>query len=116
MGDRATKVIGYFAYFSPDKVICTDPQACIIAGSERAMREYIEECYPGRAAQAVIKKTRFGEILQGLRLGAAYGFDEESYGRFYPLGRQEGLPIAAADFASQRDNGSRFFTVQLAYK
>ena len=48
--------------------------------------------------------------MQGLSLGAAYAFDEESYGRFLPLGRAAGLALADADFSRHKE---RFFTVQI---
>ena len=57
-----------------------------------------------------VRKTRFGEIMKGLSLGAAYAFDQEAYGRFLPLGRQAGLALAEADFSRHKE---RFFTVQL---
>ena len=77
------------------------------------MRAFVEETNPGDAHKATMRKTRFGEVLQGLTLGAAYAFDEDAYGRFYPLGRAEGLPIAEGDFAGERERGDRFFTVRL---
>lgn len=112
MSDRHTKVIGYFAYASPAEVVCTG-EACVITGSESAMQEYIDEIDPEGRKKNTIKKTRFGEILKGLQLGAAYAFDEESYSRFYPLAKQEGLDVAEADFKKQKSKGWRFFTVQL---
>ena len=112
MSNRHSKVIGYFAYASPTEVVCTG-QACVISGSQRAMSDYIAEIDPDEWKKRTVKKTRFGEILRGLHLGAAYAFDEESYGRFYPLARQEGLPVAEADFKKQKSKRFRFFTVQL---
>jgi len=82
MQRRDKIVVGYFAYFSPMRVVCTD----------------------------------FGEIMQGLELGAAYAFDKESYARFYPLALEAGLPVAAADFEAQRLKGGGFFTVRLALR
>jgi hypothetical protein len=58
-----------------------------------------------------VRKTRFGEIWRGLRLGAAYAFDAESYARFLPLGRAAGMDLAEPDFAA---HDARFFTVQIA--
>lgn len=113
MAERASKVIGYFACISPERVLCTGGQACVIAGSEQAMRAFVEKMSPGDAHKAKMKKTRFGEILRGLTLGAGYAFDEDAYARFCPLGRAEGLPIAEGDFASERERGNRFFTVRL---
>jgi len=52
------------------------------------MRDYIEqmEDRPSNAGYE-IKKARYGHILKCLKLGASYSFDEESYGRFYPLAK-----------------------------
>lgn len=108
---RNHKVIGYFAYSSPSEVVCTGGNfACVIAGSEKTMREYIENISPGGSAKTTIKKTRFGDILKGMQLGAAYAFDEESYARFYPLAILEGLPVEKADFSKQKE---KLFTVKM---
>jgi len=112
MPDRHSKIIGYFAYALPTEVVCTG-EACVISGSQLAMQEYISEIDPDRRKRRTIKKTRFGEIIKGLLLGAAYAFDEEAYGRFYPLARQEGLGVVEADFKKHQDEGLRFFIVQL---
>ena len=106
MGQDDTKVIGYFAYSSPKSVVCTG-NACVISGSEGAMGEYISEL--GAKGRHTIRKTRFGEIMRGLNMGAAYAFDEQSYGRFLPLGRKAGLRLSDADFSRSK---KRFFTVQ----
>lgn len=71
MPERETKVVGYFAYFSPTQVVCSDVAACVVAGSIQAMEEYLAEIDPRRAPKATVKKTRFGEIKRGLQLGAA---------------------------------------------
>jgi len=72
------------------------------------MRRYLSEM--GARGTHTISKTRFGQIMQGLSLGAAYAFDEDSYGRFLPLGRAAGLALADADFGRHKE---RFFTVQV---
>jgi len=108
-----TKVVGHFAYYSPLEVLCTDRDACLIAGSAGAMKQYLEDHAPERASRAAVRKTRFGEIVKGLNLGAAYAFDRESYGRFYPLAVNAGLPVAPADFEAANRRGDRFFTVRL---
>jgi len=41
--------------------------------------------------EEIIKKTRFGEIINGLRQGGAYAFDQEAYGRFLPLAQLNGM-------------------------
>lgn len=114
MPQRDTKVVGYFGYWSATQVVCTDVDACVVAGSSDAMEEYVAEMDPLRAATASVKKTRFGEILRGLELGGTYAFDEESYARFYPLALDAGLPVAAPDFEGRRNQGERFFTIRLA--
>lgn len=116
MPQRDAKVVGYFAYLSAMQVVCTAVDACVVSGSSGAMEAYLAEIHPGGAAKATVKKTRFGEILQGLQLGAAYAFDRESYARFYPLALEAGLPVATADFEEQSRPGSRFFTVRLAVR
>ncbi len=93
--DDDTRVIGYFAYTPPMHVIC-DGDACVIAGSEAGMKRYAEAMVSGLLKGTRIKKTRFGEILKGLELGAAYAFDEEAYNRFHPLCQKGGPAHDAA--------------------
>ena len=83
MSAHRSKVIGYFAYASPTAVVCTGP-ACVISGSRRAMKQYLLEIDPDRREKQTIKKTTFDEIARGLRLGAAYAFDQAAYRRFWP--------------------------------
>jgi hypothetical protein len=94
-------------------VACTDGDACVIAGSRETMEHYLADADPLRASGAVIRKTRFKEIRQGLELGGAYAFDEQSYEQFYPLARKIGLAVEEADFETARERGDRFFTVRL---
>lgn len=114
MPQNDTKVIGVFAYRARAEVVCTDVDACVIAGSEEAMRRHFEEVEARSADELTIRKTRFGEIVQGLLAGAAYGFDQEAYSRFFPLARDLGLPVAHADFPSEPSIERRFFTVRIA--
>lgn len=109
MSDRHMKVIGYFAY-SGQEVVCTDGVACLVSGSPDAMERYLLDLGGGRHT---IKKTRFGEIMKGLSLGAAYAFDEESYGRFYPHAIAEGLAVSDPSAFQKRPTGSKFLTVQI---
>ena len=115
MSNNSHKVIGYFAFASRTEVVCTGDKgdACVITGSDTAMKNFLAEIDPKSLKNHTIKKTRFGEILKGLKLNAAYGFDEESYERFYPLAIKEGLHLLKADFSKIRDEGMQFFTVQL---
>ena len=112
---RDAKVIGYFAYMSAAEVICTDVDACLIAGSSEAMERYLEEFHPERASKAIVKKTRFGEIRHGMEMGAAYAFDQASYERFYPLAREVGFPVDWPDFEEAKQRNDRFFTVRLSW-
>ncbi len=77
------------------------------------MRRHFEEVGLRSPNLLIIRKTRFGEIVQGLTAGGAYGFDQESYSRFLPLARDLGIPVAQAHFPSQATGERRFFTVRL---
>ena len=61
----------------------------------------------------MIHKTRFAEIVAGLKRGAPYAFDETSFGRFYPLAVETGLPVANPDFSAAQARGDRFLTLRL---
>lgn len=111
MSIRGSQVIGYFAYTSPTKVICSG-QACVIVGSRHVMEEYLLEIDPDRQEQKTIKKTTFDEIKQGLLLGAAYAFDKGAYRRFYPLAKHEGWGVMEADFEKHQAEGFRFLIIQ----
>ena len=115
MTDRNSKVIGYFAFASPTEVVCTCDRgdACVISGTVQTMKAFVKEFDPDELKKRTIKKTSFGEIMSGLKLGAAYAFDEESYKKFYPLARKEGLNVAEANFDELKSKDFRFFTVQL---
>jgi len=93
------KVIGCFAFTSPTEVVC-DGDACVIAGSEADLRAYVLELGPAGEINHTLKKTRFGEIMRGMSLGASYAFDEVAYNRFYPLARREGLDLGPEDFSA----------------
>ena len=94
-----SKVIGYFAYLSPTQVVC-DGDACVISGSKETMRNIININFisSGVLEQPTIKKTSFGEIIAGMKIGSAYAFDEESYNRFYPLANRVGFDLKEEDF------------------
>jgi hypothetical protein len=110
--NRDTKVIGYFAYLSPAQVAC-DGDACMIAGSEHAMRRYLSLADQSTSAKHNIKKTRFGEIMRGMLLGGSYAFDEEAYHRFYPLATALGYALKPADFTADQPDEIKFMTVNL---
>jgi hypothetical protein len=112
MSERYSKVVGFFAYKTKADVVCSE-QACVIAGSQDAMRDYIAEISPGALEKTTIRKTRFGEILRGVELGAEYAFDEASYGRFYPLAVEEGLNAPKIDFEKNKKEGDRFLVIKI---
>jgi hypothetical protein len=78
--DIQDKVIGYFAYYADGNVFC-DGDACVIAHSLDAMKKYLNES-GSPVDQATIKKTRFGEVIQGMQQGAPYAFDNVAYTKF----------------------------------
>ncbi|MFC1751195.1 hypothetical protein ACFL2V_20620 [Pseudomonadota bacterium] len=106
-----SKVIGHFAFKSKTEVVC-DGDACIIAGSESAMRDYISSYSNNSSNSHVIKKTRFGDIIQGMKHGGAYAFDEESYNRFYPLANRVGYKLKEEDFSQQTETGMHFVVIR----
>ena len=106
--DRDATIIGYFGATKRGDVVCDGP-ACIIAGSYKTMKEYLAiSKTPGKAK---VIKTRFGEILSGIKMGGAYSFDEESYGRFLPLARQEGMGFEDFDFTPDKPGEIKFVTI-----
>ena len=78
---ESTRVIGYFAYTEAGDVLC-DGDACIIGGSEELMKSYIKDLSSFGIKKDIIRKTRFGEITDGMEQSGAYAFDQESHARF----------------------------------
>ena len=86
------KVIGYFAYKSGTVNVICDGESCLIAASEGKMADYISTLSESNPKSCTIRKTRFGEIFEGMKRGGAYAFDKESYGRFAEvLAKQGGI-------------------------
>ena len=108
--ERDTIIIGYFAATNRGDVVCDGP-ACIIAGSYKTMKDYLAKSKTKPPGTIRIVKTRFGEILAGMRMGAAYSFDAESYGRFLPLARETGMNLDDADFTPEKAGDVRFLTI-----
>jgi hypothetical protein len=106
-----SKVIGYFVSLSPTEVVC-DGDACVISGSEDKMKQYLKTISNEAPQQAKIRKTRFGEIIQGMKMGAPYAFDEQSYGRFYPLANKIGFNLKEEDFSVPTETGRHFVIVR----
>jgi hypothetical protein len=109
---RESKVIGHFAHLS-NAVLCVE-DACIIAGSEPALKDHLLTMTNGEESRYTLKKTRFGEILRGLRLGAAYAFDSIAYERFYTLASDEAdMQGLAENMPAAMEKG--FIKVQLKH-
>ncbi len=92
MKDRLKKVVGYFAIQTGTMNIVCDGDACVIAGSHKALHKYISKLIGDNPGNYSIKKTRYGEILQGMRMGGVYTFDNKAYNKFLPLAKADGMP------------------------
>ena len=92
------KVIGYFAIRRGSPYILCDGEACVIAGSEQAMNSYIVKLAKEKPSSYKVKKTRYVEIVQGMRMGGVYTFDNRAYERFFPLAKAEGMPVVEFEF------------------
>ena len=88
---EAFKVIGYFSY-ADGEVLC-DGDACVISDTEEHMQIYIKKI-SNDGARDIIKKTRFGEIMEGLRKGASYAFDRGAYSRFFDLAKKNDIRLS----------------------
>jgi hypothetical protein len=76
------------------------------------MRGYIRDLTGMPTEKFTIRKTRLGEILDGMSAGSAYAFDEDAYARFLLLARAAGPPATEADFEKARSEGRLFCTVR----
>ena len=103
-------IIGYFAATKHGDVVCDGP-ACIIAGSYKTMKDYLARSKVKPPGKVKILKTRFGEIVSGMRVGGAYSFDEEAYGKFLNLAREEGMRFEDVDSTPDRPGEIKFLTI-----
>ena len=94
------KVIGHFAFTSSGQVACDGP-SCLILSSETEVRQYLSVSYPKDVKKFTIKKTKFGEIMKGLSLGASYAFDRAAYSRFSKIAEKVKYPLNQAEFPDQ---------------
>jgi hypothetical protein len=106
----STKVIGYFAINSEGQVLC-EGNACVIAGDELSMNHYIHSIFKAQGAFS-IRKTRFGEIFQGMSLGAPYAFDIQAYQRFSPIAAQHGITPTYPPQPIDQKNSPQFIVIQ----
>jgi len=102
-----TKVIGYCAQKSKFELFC-DSDALIVTGSEDTLKIAMKLRGISDIASHSIRKVRFGDILEAMRLGASYAFDEESYSRFAPIGKEYGIPIQCFDFTPSEEGRIKF--------
>jgi hypothetical protein len=93
MSEKDTKVLGYIAVQPGTINVLCDGDSCIVAGSEQKMRECIEAFSVDRHASHRISKARYGHVLRAMKLGAAYSFDQQSFSRFCPLARKDGIEV-----------------------
>ena len=100
MGDKETKVLGYVAVKSGTPDALCDGDSCIVAGSERKMNDYIRTFAHNPHGKYQITKARYGHVLMAMKLGGVYSFDEESYARFRPLAREDGMELV--DFTPEK--------------
>ena len=84
----------------------------MISGSEQGIRNYITSVSPESSQKTTIKKTRFGEIINGMKLGVPYAFDEQSYNRFYPLSNKIGFNLKEEDFSIETETGYHFVVIR----
>jgi len=104
------KVVGYFSY-TPSGIVFCDGDACIIAGSESKLRAYLNQLPPTNE-EDLIKKTRFVEIISGLKRGGDYVFDSEAYARFFKLCKQNGIDWLPIEPESETEGDMNFVMIQ----
>ncbi|MEW6171964.1 MAG: hypothetical protein AB1510_02705 [Bacillota bacterium] len=93
MSNKDTKVLGYVAVQPGTINVLCYGDSCIVAGSEKQMREYIAAFSVNPNAEYRISKARYGHVLQAMKLGGVYSFDRESFSRFCPLAREDGIEV-----------------------
>ena len=103
MSDEETKVLGFIAVVPGSINVLCDGDSCIVMGSEKSMKQYIEmsaTTNPGIGYR--ITKARYGHVLKAMKMGGVYSFDRESFSRFCPLAREDGIDVV--DF-TPKDQG-----------
>jgi hypothetical protein len=108
MSKNDKKVIGYIASYSRTEVLFVG-DACLVMGSERKLQHHILKNVPEKRSKANFKKIRFVDIMRAINHGEKIVFDEESYNRFHPLGKQIGLQTEAPSCNTNEKSGSNFY-------
>ena len=93
MSDKDTMVLGFIAVLHGTINVLCDDDSCIVTGSEKRMKEYIATFATDPKAKYRITKARYGHVLQAMKMGGAYSFDQESFSRFSPLAREDGIDV-----------------------
>ena len=106
----ANPLIGYLAH-NGVQVLC-DGEACVVTGSRHGIQEIVQRFGARFADMRTIQAAPFSDILDGLRRGAAYCFDEVAYGHFLEPGRRIGLALSDEDFSDPGPLGMHFVRVQ----
>ena len=99
MKDLSKKAIGYFAVRKGSVNMLCDGDALLIAGTQQLMTRYIIKLAEESPSKYKVKKTRYGEIMQGMQMGGVYTFDKVAFNKFLPLLKSEGKAIAEFKFA-----------------
>ena len=110
--DDNTRVIGFFAFLPPRDVF-RHGDACVVAGSEEAMRRYLEFMPRQTVGKMQITKSRFGDVKEGMEGGGVYAFDQAAYERFYLLAQRAGIDVQAEEFPTGNENELHFVKVKL---
>ena len=88
---RSSKVVGYYAIRRGTPSILCDEDACVIGGNRKDVEYYITVLSDGFLEDYDIKKTTFGEIYKGMRMGGVYALDEKAYSVYLPLAKVKGM-------------------------
>lgn len=90
--------------------------ALFVTDSKQAMLDHLEETKPELKDKISIRKLRLSNALRSLKQGAAFAFNTEAYKRFYPLGKEFGLPLGEVDFDSVELQKESLFYVRIEKK
>ncbi len=110
MSENDKKVIGYIACYSRTKVLFVG-DACLVMGSENQFQNYISKNVPEHKTKLSLKKIRFGDITRFIEHGEKIVFDEESFRRFYPLGKNLGFELDESSLNSKESIDLKFYLV-----
>ena len=107
-----SKIVGYFSYTDSGNILC-ELDACVIAGTEERMQTYLNRS-TNNNEKDIIRKTNFGEIMNGLKQGGAYAFDEGAYGRFFDLAKMNGMDVPKKEVFLEQvsTTGTHFIILQ----